>query len=1146
MLVAFRTCLTSNFKFMKKKQSGVAAKYYLLQKLLRGMKVTIFLLLAFFLQVNAKIYSQQARVTLNYENVALLKVMKALEKQTSLYFFFNDKMLDTEQRVSISVENENLESVLQKLFAADYRWEVVDNMIILKLRGKGEVAQQQSQKLVKVSGVVKDNKGKPFPGVTLVLKGTAVGTATDTDGRFSIEIPENDNIVLVFSFVGMKTQEVVFKGKPLNVVLEEDVQEIEEVIVTGIMERKAESFTGSARVVKGDDLKRVGNINVFQSLKNLDPTVFVMDNLEMGSNPNALPEMNMRGGTSFPGSEVSGDLKGNYENKPNQPLFILDGFEVSAETIFDLDMQRIESLTILKDAAAKAIYGSKAANGVVVIETKKLSVNKPRFTYTGSLDLNMPDLSSYDLCNALEKLDVEFTEGVFPNTDPKALERYYKLRKKALEGLDTYWLSKPVQFGYGQKHSLMIELGKDELRTSLNFSYSDNVGIMKKSGRKNLSGTFNLQYNYKNKLRFQNSASFTQNKSEDTPYGSFGTYAKLNPYEDMYDEYGHLAVTIGGYPNPYRDGEIGTSLTSSYRQFTNNTSLEWTVVDGLRLRGKLGITVKNNDADNYYPASHSKFAKYTGEDAARKGSYQVNNGKSSTLSGELLLNYYKQFKERHNLFVNLGYNLSETKSSEVVNYAEGFPSDNMNDIMFATQYMKNKRPSGIAQTKRDIGVLGTLSYTYWNKYLFDFTLRSNGSSMFGNDRRWATFWSVGLGWNLHKENFLNDVEWLEVLKLRASVGTTGNQNFQNNRSIAINGYYVEDRYRGAIGSYLKNMENPKLRWEQKLDYNVGLDFVLKRLDIRLDLYKSITKDLVTSMGIAPSTGFINVSENLGKVENKGFEIIASYTPWQSRNGFIRVNGSIAYNKDKILRISEAMRQFNENQAAVAAKADQALPVAQYQDGLSMNTIFAVPSLGIDPAIGLEMYRKQDGSKTYIYDATDLVPCGVKVPLYRGTVGISGEYKGIGLAITGRYLGGGQMYNATLVEMVENADITQNFDRRVLTERWNHVGHKAFFKRYKSRTPYDLENGIYWYSDLGYVQSPTQATSRFVQDQKEFDISSISIYYDFKKEWISKIGMERLRFTVLMNEVAKISSIKVERGTTYPFSRTLTFQLSATF
>lgn len=302
----------------------------------------------------------------------------------------------------------------------------------------------------------------------------------------------------------------------------------------------------------------------------------------------------------------------------------------------------------------------------------------------------------------------------------------------------------------------------------------------------------------------------------------------------------------------------------------------------------MGITVKNNDADQFYPASHSKFANYKGENAARKGSYQVNNGKSSTLSGELLLNWYKQFNEKHNLFINLGYNLSETISSEVINYAEGFPSDNMNDIMFATQYMKDMRPSGITQTKRDIGILGTLSYTYLDKYLLDFTLRSNGSSMFGNDKRWATFWSVGIGWNLHKELFLSDVEWLNTLKLRASIGTTGNQNFQNNKSIAINGYYTADRYRGAIGSYLQNMQNPELKWEQKMDYNIGLDAVFMGVDIRMDFYKSITKDLVSSVGIAPSTGFTTVSENLGKVENKGFEILASYTPWQHADGFVRI------------------------------------------------------------------------------------------------------------------------------------------------------------------------------------------------------------------------------------------------------------------
>ena len=675
------------------------------------MKLTVFLILLGLLRVSA-VNAQVYRINLELENVACEEAIESLKGQTNLDFFFSNREVNVNRKVSVSCKNASLEEALKQILGEGYSFRLIDNTVVIR-----PVKNQLPQpKQVTVKGTVKDVKGNPLPGVTVLLKGSALGISTDNDGKFTVSFPEMKDVVLLFSFIGMKSQEVKYTGQmDIKVVLEEDVKEMDEVVVTGIMERKAESFTGSATVVKGDDLKRVGNTNIFQSLKNLDPTVFVMDNLDMGSNPNALPEMNMRGGTSFPGGEVNSDLKGNYENKPNQPLFVLDGFEVSAETIFDLDMQRVESLTILKDAAAKAIYGSKAANGVVVIETKRLDATKPRISYTGSLDLNMPDLSSYDLCNALEKLDVEFAEGVYDVNDPNDMEKYYALRKKVLEGQDTYWLSKPLQFGYGHKHSLMIELGKDELRTSLNFSYSNNVGIMKKSGRENLSGTFNLQYNYKNKLRFQNNASFTQNKSEDTPYGSFSTYAVLNPYESMYDEDGLLAVQIGDRPNPFRDGEIGTSLTSSYRQFINNTSLEWTIIEGLRLRGKLGITVKNNDADQFYPASHSKFANYKGENAARKGSYQVNNGKSSTLSGELLLNWYKQFNEKHNLFINLGYNLSETISSEVINYAEGFPSDNMNDIMFATQYMKDMRPSGITQTKRDIGILGTLSYTYLDK-----------------------------------------------------------------------------------------------------------------------------------------------------------------------------------------------------------------------------------------------------------------------------------------------------------------------------------------------------------------------------------------------------------------------------------------------
>nr|WP_306435880.1 SusC/RagA family TonB-linked outer membrane protein [Odoribacter splanchnicus] len=456
------------------------------------MKLTVFLILLGLLRVSAVTNAQVYRINLELENVACEEAIESLKGQTNLDFFFSNREVNVNRKVSVSCKNASLEEALKQILGEGYSFRLIDNTVVIR-----PVKNQLPQpKQVTVKGTVKDVKGNPLPGVTVLLKGSALGISTDNDGKFTVSFPEMKDVVLLFSFIGMKSQEVKYTGQTdIKVVLEEDVKEMDEVIVTGIMERKAESFTGSATVVKGDDLKRVGNTNIFQSLKNLDPTVFVMDNLDMGSNPNALPEMNMRGGTSFPGGEIDSDLKGNYENKPNQPLFILDGFEVSAETVFDLDMQRVESLTILKDASAKAIYGSKAANGVVVIETKRLDSNKPRFSYTGSLDLNMPDLSSYDLCNALEKLDVEFTEGVYDVNNPNDMKKYYALCKKALEGLDTYWLSKPVQFGYGHKHSLMIELGKDELRTSLNFSYSNNVGIMKKSGRENLSGAFNLQYN---------------------------------------------------------------------------------------------------------------------------------------------------------------------------------------------------------------------------------------------------------------------------------------------------------------------------------------------------------------------------------------------------------------------------------------------------------------------------------------------------------------------------------------------------------------------------------------------------------------------------------------------------------------------------
>ena len=257
----------------------------------------------------------------------------------------------------------------------------------------------QTQEMRTIKGIVRDVNNQPLPGATIRIKGTSTGVVSDVDGNYTITVPDDPNTTLLVSFVGMKPQEQkIGKSTALNFILEEDATVLDQVVVNGVFERKANTFTGSVRTIGKDDLKRVGNSNVLQSLKNLDPSIMFFDNMSLGSDPNAMPEMVLRGKSSINMEDV--DLKATYQNDPNAPLFVLDGFETSLQKIMDLDMDRVESLTILKDASAKAIYGSKAANGVIVIELKKNPSGDLRVTYNGSMEIEAPDLSSYDLCNA--------------------------------------------------------------------------------------------------------------------------------------------------------------------------------------------------------------------------------------------------------------------------------------------------------------------------------------------------------------------------------------------------------------------------------------------------------------------------------------------------------------------------------------------------------------------------------------------------------------------------------------------------------------------------------------------------------------------------------------------------------------------------
>ncbi len=1138
-------------KSMKKKsKDGTSRCGKVVCKFWKVMRLQLLMILVTLFQLHAENSYTQQKVSILFKDAAIEEVIKAVEAQSGYVVVYNNTLLKTVKRVTVTLRNVNaVEALNEALKGSGLHCKLVEDFLVI---AKDNVkTAPEDDKGRKIEGKVTDKDKLPLPGVTVLIKGTTGGVVTDTDGKFQLTLPGNKEITLQFSFVGMKTKEVkVTDDKPLQIVLEEDVTEVEEVVVNGIFQRKAGSFTGSALTMKGEDLKKVSNSNVFASLKNLDPSLMIFDNLEFGSDPNKMPTMALRGKTAFDLGSDDIDLKGSYANDPNAPLFILDGFEASVQKIADLDMNRVESLTILKDASAKAIYGSKAANGVIVIETKKNTESSLRISYSGSVEIQAPDLSSYNLTNAAEKLEIEKDAGLYYDKNLSTLfnlqKDYNKKLAAVVSGIDTDWLSKPLRNGVGTKHGISFEMGNERLNLIVGFSYNNVQGTMKGSDRTNYEGSVSISYRYKG-LNFRDNLTITSNVANDSPYGTFSEYAVLNPYLSPYDEKGNLVQNASIIPgadnfeaNPLYNASLNTKLTSKYLDVTNNFSVEWMIVMGWKVTGRFGITEKRVRADEFYPANHLKFRSYSGEDLFRKGSYQMNEGEEKRLSGDINMQFSQQFGDKHYVFANAGFTLSEAYYEELIYKAEGFPHDRMNDMMFARQYVKDTKPTGRESTIRDIAVLFAGNYAYDDRFLVDGSFRTSASSQYGKNNRWGQFWSVGVGWNIHNEIWLKDSK-IQQLKLRGSVGYTGAQSSEAYASLATYEYDLERVYMGFLGSKLKAMRNEDLKWKEKFDYNVGVDFNIGRLfSMKFDYYIGKTKNNLLDFDIPTYTGFKTVKENVGDVENKGFDLRLSITPWNMprERAYFTITTAISRNKNKITGVSAAMQNYNDKQDEVASSVFYNKPVQKYYDGVSLDAIWAVRSLGIDPANGQEIYLDKKGNRTYTYRVSDQVVCGDKLPDFQGTAGFMFSYKGIELNATFRFQYGAQMYNQTLVDKVENASLKGNVDKRVYDGRWRNPGDLKPYKTLGNR----------WVAEENeYKDEKTQATSRFVQDRNELSLSSLRVGYDFwKHNFIKKVAMERLRIEFYMNDVFMLSSIKTERGTAYPFARSFNFAVQATF
>ena len=761
------------------------------------MHFLTFLLLLILLPGMAITHAQN-KISIEMQNVSLQDVFTAIQQQSHLRFLYSNEDVDHIKIELLKSEQEEIGTILdQVLENTGLTWQMQDHIIFVK-KAKITVPPVES---VKITGKVTDKTGNPLPGVTVAIKGTSLGGATDVDGNYSIEIPSGKEIVLVFSFVGMKTREILYQGKEnINVVLEEEVKGMDEVVVTGYFNKNKSSFTGTAKSYTAEELKQVNPVNLLSALSILDPSFKMVENNLDGSNPNVIPDFQIRGTASMPSTN---ELTSSFVGSPNMPTFIMDGFEVTAEKVFDLDPMRIESMTILKDAAATAIYGSRASNGVVVINTKQPEAGKLRLLYNLDVSFNIPDLTDYDLLNATEKLQLEKAAGYF---DPfgtidqtEARERDYNYRLGLVQqGYNTYWLDKPLEVAIGHKHTLSVEGGEKAMRYSLDLTYENVPGVMKESGRQRMGMGTMLLYRFKN-LTFRNNMTYDNVKSTNSPYGSFREYATLNPYYPYQDENGNYLKELEANSgilgrksviNPLYNTTLNVIDETSYSEFANNFGIDWYINADLRLKGNFAIRHKKNDGTVFKPADHTDFVNYSDDNYYRRGYYQATSGKEFFYDGNVVLSYFKQIQD-HTLNANIAWNIQGNEGEVYTVRAEGFPDEKLDFITFAAQNAKEYLPTGEDYISRLMGFVGNAGYTYRDCYLLDASIRFDGSSKFGSDGRWATFWSVGLGWNIHKEKFAENWTWANMLKIRASYGMTGSQAFEPYQSIIMYEYYTQ-------------------------------------------------------------------------------------------------------------------------------------------------------------------------------------------------------------------------------------------------------------------------------------------------------------------------------------------------------------------
>ncbi|WP_316782993.1 SusC/RagA family TonB-linked outer membrane protein [Pedobacter frigiditerrae] len=1121
--------------------SGKTSRIY--AKILLKLKLTFIILFSFIVQASAT--TSFAQITLNEKAVPLEQIIQKISKQTGYDFFFNANMLSLTKPVTLKVKNASIEDVLRLCFANQpLTYKLEEKTIILQYAANPP--KENREKDIVVTGKVIDENGKPIVGASIRVNGIKDKVAiTDSKGEFKITAASEADVLFI-TYIGYKTKEVKASTQPLTVKMEVSETEMKDIVVTGTgINRSKDSFTGTTAKFTGDELKAIGNNNIIQSLRSLDPSFLQLENNLAGSNPNVMPIIEVRGKSSIP----STTLRDQFGADPNQPLFILDGFPTTLQTIVDLDMNRVGSVTILKDAASTALYGSQASNGVVVIETVKPKPGELRFSYSQDFRFEMPDLSAYNMMNAAEKLEFERLSGRYiPSTGGQPEQEIYldQLYNAHLanvrKGINSYWLSDPVQNGYSTNSSISASGGDNAFTYGVGVNYRIGEGTMKgvgtdigggsttASGRDTYSGSINLTYR-KNNLNLNNITYIRGYSSTESPYGNFSTWVNTNPYyEKSMNRYLEESRTSNGLTlqvsNPLFDAMQPQYNRTKNLEVQNNLNLNYDINNALKLTGGLQITKGNTSTEVYKSPDMSAFINTP---TLRKGKYTDTRASNFSYQANLMLTYHTVLAEDHIINANFRNTISESENRSYSSVAEGFPAGNLGNPRFAYSYMEGGAPTASSNVFRTLNSTVSVNYSYRNKYLFDALYRLDGSTSYGSNKQFSPYYSFGLGWNLHNEEFIKSTSWINTLRLTANIGVTGNQNFANISSLSVYNYNSNTNYNVfGQGVSLTTLGNPNLEPQKTRQISSSLEFTLfkNRFTGYVNAYDKSTNPLIVPVDLPSSTGVFNYPYNVGSLTYRGIE--AKFTYFPVYNLAERITWSVgifgSMFKSKYGDIGNSLTSLNKQQ-------ENNKTTVRYQDGYSAEAIWAIKSMGIDPATGREVFLTKDGQYTFDYATANIVNVGNTTPVVEGVVSNNFRYKSFSLGFSLRYKLGGDVFNSALFDKVENisfVSVTNNQDKRALYDRWKKPGDLAQFK--------------------GISQTATTPiSSRFVQKENALTIESVNIGYLLdNSKWVKSLGLRSLQLNAFTNDFYTLSNVRRERGINYPYAQTIAFSLKASF